>query len=80
MNCDELLTALNSFVDGEVDAAFCRDFEKHLSGCHPCQVVVDNVRQTITLYRDGEPYPLPAEFHRRLRRQLRSKWQEKFGS
>jgi len=80
MQCDELLKALNQFVDGEVDPALCRDFEEHLAGCNPCQVVVDNIRQTITLYRNGEVYPLPEEFHRRLRHELRAKWREKFGS
>ena len=79
MNCDELLKALNSYVDGEVDPAICEDFAQHLAGCNPCQIVVDNIRQTITLYRDGKPYPLPPEFHARLRERLRVKWQEKFG-
>ncbi len=79
MNCEQLLQALNSYVDGDVDPEFCRDFEAHLAGCNPCQVVVDNIRQTITLYRDGEPYPLPPEFQSRLRQVLRAKWREKFG-
>lgn len=80
MNCDELLKALNSYVDGEVDPEICTEFAEHLAGCNPCQVVIDNIRQTITLYRDGQPYPLPPEFHRRLHGLLRAKWQEKFGS
>ncbi len=63
MNCDELLKALNEYVDGEVDSAICQEFKEHLEGCNPCQIVVDNIRQTITLYRDGEPYPMPEEFH-----------------
>jgi anti-sigma factor RsiW len=78
MNCDELLKALNDFVDGDVDPAVCEDFEEHLAGCNPCQVVVD-IRKTIALYRDGEPYPMPQEFHQRLTSDLRSRWREKFG-
>lgn len=78
MNCEQLLQALNSYVDGDVDPEFCREFESHLAGCNPCQVVVDNIRQTITLYRDGEPYPLPPEFQSRLRQVLKAKWREKF--
>jgi anti-sigma factor RsiW len=79
MNCDDLLKALNEYVDGEVDSDICREFRRHLEDCNPCQVVVDNIRQTITLYRDGEPYPMPEEFHDRLRGLLKAKWQEKFG-
>lgn len=80
MNCEQLLQALNSYVDGDVDPEFCQDFETHLAGCNPCQVVVDNIRQTITLYRDGEPYPLPPEFQACLRQVLKAKWREKFGA
>ncbi len=80
MKCEELLEALNEYVDGELDAAVCESFEDHLKGCSPCQIVVDNIRKTITLYRDGEPYEMPAEFHQQLSPVLRRKWKEKFPS
>ncbi len=79
MKCEELLKALNDYVDGDVDPAVCEQFEEHLAGCNPCQVVVDNVRKTIALYKAGEPYPMPEEFQRRLREILRARWREKFG-
>jgi len=66
MKCEELLAMLNEYVDGTVDPGVCEAFEKHLAGCNPCQVVVDNIRQTITLYKDGQPYELPVEFQRKL--------------
>ena len=59
MKCAELLAALNEYVDGTVDPAICEEFEKHMAGCNPCQVVVDNIRKTITLYKEGKPYELP---------------------
>ena len=43
-------------MDGTVDPAVCVEFEKHMAGGNPCQVVVDNIRQTITLYKNGQPY------------------------
>ena len=79
MNCDELLKALNDYVDGETASAICQEFQQHLADCDPCQIVVDNIRQTIEVYRDGEPYPMPKEFHERLRAELKAKWEEKFG-
>jgi anti-sigma factor RsiW len=78
MKCEELLKALNEYVDGNVDLAICAEFEEHLADCNPCQVVVDNIRQTIALYRAGEPYPMPEQFHDRLQQALRKRFADKF--
>ncbi len=80
MKCEELLKQLNEYVDGTVDPAVCAEFEKHIADCNPCQVVVDNIRQTITLYKAGQPYELPVEFRERLHQTLRQRWQQKHGS
>ena len=74
MKCAELLTTLNEYVEGTVDPAICEEFEKHIAGCNPCQVVVDNIRQTITLYKEGKPYQLPLQFRQRLHSALRQRW------
>ena len=79
MTCEELLAALNDYVDGEQLSATCEKFAQHLAGCNPCQVVVDNIRQTISLYQDGEPYPVPAEFQQQFSECLRQRWEAKFG-
>jgi hypothetical protein len=76
MKCEDLLKLLNEYVDGTVDPAVCDGFEKHMSECNPCQVVVDNIRKTITLYKDGQPYKLPVEFRDRLYAALRQRWKE----
>jgi hypothetical protein len=78
MTCEELLKALNDYVDDETVLAVCREFAAHLAGCNPCQVVVDNVRNTIRLYKAGDPYPMPPEFQARMRDALRAKWAETF--
>ena len=67
---------LNEYVDGTVDPAICEEFEKHMAGCNPCQVVVDNIRKTITLYKAGKPYELPLDFRSRLHAALRQRWKE----
>ena len=76
MKCQELLSVLNDYVDGTVDPDICQEFEKHMAGCNPCQVVVDNVRKTIVLYREGKPVELPAHFRERLHAALRRRWKE----
>ncbi len=78
MKCEDLLKALNDYVDGDIDPAICEGFEQHLAGCNPCQIVVDTVRQTIQLYRDGQPYEMPPEFSERLREVLLRAWKKKF--
>lgn len=78
MSCEELLKALNDYVDDETLLAVCREFADHLAGCNPCQVVVDNIRKTILLYKANAPYPMPAAFSDRLRDALRERWQQKF--
>jgi hypothetical protein len=80
MTCDELLNALNEYVDGTLDLTLpeCQQFAEHLAGCNPCQVVIDNIRKTIALYRAGQPYALPPEFQTRLQQTLRERWKAKF--
>jgi hypothetical protein len=80
MKCEDMLALLSEYVDGTVDPALCQEFEKHMKGCNPCQVVVDNIRKTITLYRGGQPYPLPVRFRNRLHAALRKRWKETYGS
>jgi len=74
--CSELLAMLNDYVDGGVDPAVCKELEAHLAQCNPCRVVIDNVRKTITLYRNDEPCELPVEFRSRLHVALRNCWKK----
>jgi len=74
MQCKELLGALNEYVDGETQSALCRALQEHLADCNPCRIVVDNIRQTITLYRAGKAVTLPVGLHERLHAVLRQKW------
>jgi anti-sigma factor RsiW len=80
MKCDELLAAMNEYVDGTIDPGVCEQFEHHLEDCNPCQVVIDNIRQTIQLYKDGQPYEMPPEFQQAMRQSLRDRWRDRFGS
>lgn len=76
MKCEELLRMLSDYVDGTVDPAICEEFEKHMAGCNPCQVVVDNIRKTITLYKEGQPCELPLDFRQRLNAAVRDRWKQ----
>ena len=78
MKCKEILAALSDYIDGDLDPELCRDLKKHLADCNPCQLVVDNIHQTLTVYKSGRPLELPAELCERLRSVLRERWRLKF--
>ncbi|MBI4859147.1 MAG: zf-HC2 domain-containing protein [Candidatus Riflebacteria bacterium] len=78
MKCEKLLEAMNEYVDGTIDPGICESLQKHLDDCDPCQVVIDNIRQTITLFKAGVPYELPIQFKAKLRDELRRRWKARF--
>lgn len=78
MQCRELLALLSDYVDDDLDREAYEAFREHLADCNPCEVVVDNIRQTITLYKSGRLVELPVELQRQLRRVLRDRWEAEF--
>lgn len=76
MTCEELLEVLNDYIDGGLEPGLCQEFERYMAGCNPCKVVVDNIRQTITLYRGGEPLELPLDFRAKLHEAIRARWRQ----
>jgi predicted anti-sigma-YlaC factor YlaD len=80
MKCNKLLGALNDYVDGETRSVLCRAVQEHLADCDSCRIVIDNIRQTITLYHCGATMPLPADLHNRLYSLMRERWVEKFST
>lgn len=78
MKCQELLAALNDYLDGETQTALCQALQDHLAHCHPCRIVIDNLQHTMTLYREEEAIPLPDNLHERLTAILRQRWAARF--
>jgi predicted anti-sigma-YlaC factor YlaD len=74
MKCQELLHALNDYLDGESQSALCQLLQQHLADCNPCRVVIDNLRQTIALYRTTEAIALPAGVHEKIRSVMQERW------
>jgi anti-sigma factor (TIGR02949 family) len=50
-NCQNMLTFLSDFVDGELNQDLCLQIETHLSQCPDCSIVVDTLKKTIYLYQ-----------------------------
>lgn len=77
MTCDDLLRQMNEYLDGAEEG--CEELRRHLQGCEACRVVVDNLRNTITIYKNDQPVELSPACQQRLQGFLKRKWQEKFG-
>ncbi len=65
-HCESILGNLSAYLDGEASAALCAEIDKHLAGCGDCQVVVDTLHRTITLYRSLPQLGMPESLRRRL--------------
>ena len=50
-NCQNMLTFLSDFVDGELNQDLCVQIETHLSQCPDCSIVLDTLKKTIYLYQ-----------------------------
>ena len=76
MNCEQLLDFLNEYVDGAAAPGDCTAIEAHLDACDQCRLVVDNVRQTISICREGQMHTVPEAFRDCLRDAIKVKWRE----
>ncbi len=50
LSCQEIMEVLQSYLDGETDAAVARDVAGHLGKCHHCEVesqVYDRIRSSL---------------------------------
>lgn len=79
MDCDDLLKQLNEYVDGNLEPGICDTFTAHLKDCNPCQVVVDNIRQTIRIYKEGKELELPEACRTKLHGLLKARFEARFG-
>jgi anti-sigma factor RsiW len=78
--CQDYISDISDYIDGEIDATLCEQIEKHLGECENCRIMVDTLRQTVTLCRDGKEEPLPPVLEEKLKALLRTRWNAKFGN
>ncbi len=77
--CSKYIQDIADYIDGEVDQALCTELEKHLAGCENCRIMVDTLKQTVVLCREGKKESLPPEIESRLNDAIRARWEKKFG-
>ncbi|MCC9077419.1 zf-HC2 domain-containing protein [Litorilinea aerophila] len=64
--CRQWLGELSAYLDGELAQELCAELERHLQDCPDCQVVVDTLARTVTLYRVLPAPGLPDGARQRL--------------
>ena len=77
--CLEYIKELNDYIDGELDTDLCEEIEKHIGHCNNCRIMVDNLKQTVTLCREGKAEKLPETLENKLNNLLKARWDKKFG-
>jgi anti-sigma factor RsiW len=69
--CLAMFEQLSAYVDNELDAATCRDLEKHMAGCTACKSCLETLRQTVALCREMKSENPPEVFSAQLKEVIR---------
>jgi predicted anti-sigma-YlaC factor YlaD len=77
--CEEFISGLADYIDGEIEPELCEEIEKHIGQCNNCRIMVDSLRQTVRLCREGKEEKLPPALEEKLTGMLKKRWKEKFG-
>lgn len=70
MRCTDIIKELADYLDEALDANLRASIEEHLCKCKDCRIVVDTTKQTIDIFCNSEPAPLPPTTRERLHEAL----------
>ncbi len=76
--CVDYARDLNDYLDGTLGITLCREIEEHIGHCHNCRIMVDTMKRTVILCRDGVREKLPESLEQKLKGVLRTRWEEHF--
>ncbi len=76
--CADYIGDLNDYLDGALSISLCRAIEEHIGQCQNCRIMVDSMKQTVILCRDGVREKLPESLEQKLKGVLRNRWEEHF--
>jgi len=77
-HCSDYINNLNDYLDGEISPELCKELETHIGHCNNCRIMVDSLKQTVSLCREGKEESLPKTLEDKLTNLLREKWNKKF--
>lgn len=65
--CQEVLTNISGYLDGELDTTACEAIDRHCQECASCAELVNGLRDTVGLCRQAATAPLPDAVRQRAR-------------
>lgn len=77
--CPDYAKELNDYLDGTLDPNICREIDAHIGECANCRIMIDTLRQTVKLCKEGKEVPLPSTLESKLNQLLKARWEKKFG-
>lgn len=67
LNCSHIRQHLSDYIDGDLEPALCNIIDDHIKDCTNCQIIINTLRKTITLYKsEGQSTVLPEDVRQRL--------------
>ena len=77
MTCEELVTYLSEYIDGDLSEDLRADAQEHLATCNNCHVVLDTTQQMIVLLRQSGPRAIPIERRQTLFQKLNATFEQR---
>ncbi len=72
--CPDYINDLNDYLDGAIDPSLCQEIEAHIGTCKNCRIMVDTMKQTVKLCREGTQEELPPALSSKLNNLLKKRW------
>ena len=69
--CHEILEGISSYLDGDLDQTACEAIESHCADCAACAALVNELRETVALWRQTAAVPLPESVRRQALESVR---------
>ena len=73
-----MFAALSDYLDERLDDSVCAELEKHMSGCPPCQVFMQDLKLTIREIRTYKSESLDRNGAAAIRRIVLQKYEAAF--
>lgn len=70
-DCKALFEKISEYLDGELDAATCKEIEAHLQECPDCAKCYESLKKTVILCKKFPREKVPLDVRKRLREALR---------
>jgi anti-sigma factor RsiW len=68
IECLKMFARLSEYIDNELDEMTCRDIERHMADCPPCQICLATLNRTVILCQKMKDQPVPQTLSSKLKR------------